>query len=109
MKMNLIRKKKKPKIYSAKIERITYASGKDYYKATVKGKNFDKDFNVYLGGQKSVKENRENRGKAFAYFDVSDFDELQDVCDLKFYNSSKRRSTYDELLSLKSAPHQYIK
>ncbi len=60
--------KKRPKIYSAKIERLTYADGRDYYKVTAKGKNFEKGFNMYLGGRKSVKETRVNKRRAYRIF-----------------------------------------
>ncbi len=102
--------KKRPKIYSAKIERLTYADGRDYYKITAKGKNFDKKFNMYLGGRKSIKETRVNKRRAIGYFNVSDFvNAPQETYKFKVYNSSKRKRTYDYELPIKNIPHQYMK
>lgn len=101
--------KKRPKIYSAKIERLTYADGRDYYKVTAKGKNYDKKFNMYLGGRKSIKETRVNKRRAIGYFNVADFEnEPQETLKFKVYNSSKRKRTYDHRLPIYNIPHQYM-
>lgn len=100
---------KRPKIYSAKIERLTYANGHDYYKITANGKNFEKGFDMYFGGRKSVKDVRVNSKKAIGYFKKTDFiNAFQDMYKLKIYNSSSRKRTFDEELSITNIPHQYM-
>lgn len=101
--------KKRPKIYSAKIEHLTYADGRDYYKVTAHGKNFDKGFDMYLGGRRSIKEVRVNSKKAIGYFKTTDFiNAFQDTYKLKIYNSSSRKRTFDEELPIKNIPHQFM-
>lgn len=101
--------KKRPKIYSAKIEKLTYADGREYFKVTAKGKNFDKDFNMYLGGRKSIKETRVNSKRAIGYFTTADFSNAwQETYKLKVHNSSKRTRTYDHELPITNIPHQFM-
>lgn len=94
-----------PKIHTAKIQRIAYkAGGEQYFKVVIKGKDFDKDSNAYLGGRKAWKVNKVSDRKIVAYFKTFKFKNApQNLYKLKVTNDGEK-DTYKKQLPIKNLP-----